>query len=520
MHVDARTPAFARRVGTVALVGVTVAAATGLARGLPDPELMANLDNSCLQFSEDGGQIWGDVSVVQLDSSFTPVPGGEYLQADFLARNNCATPASLQVYAGMWDVAAGASATWRTDLAGAAGSPVTLTGPSTQADWGVLIGETSAPRGQEIPVRLYLGIPAGETMQNYSVNPGWAFSLEATAPTEAPDAPTDLEVQPGSPTTDDPVTVTGNAEPGSQVNVLVDGEVVCTTTATDEGTFSCDLGELPEGTHVITATATNSVGTSDPSAPVSVTVRDPDSGGGTPWWGSLGDLFGFGSLAGIIGLVFGSLGSLGSLFDGGSLGSLGSSGGSGSLGSGSLGSSDDDETTPPAPGSGGSNAGSSWGSNAGSGTGSGSTSNATGHSTGGANGAPAGGGQAAGRGQGTGGNQGAGQSGTGGSGASAGGDGNGTAQGQAAGGGSGGSGGSQGSGGSEAGYLSDQTLGLGAHAPGGGTAPAETGYAGGTTPRQTGAVGTGSLGGTGSVSLGSVEGLILLGGPTIRGVPG
>ncbi|MGX1770341.1 Ig-like domain-containing protein, partial [Dietzia sp. NPDC055343] len=262
--------------------------------------------------------------MVTLDDSFVPVPGGEYLQGDFLARNRCDAPASLQVYAGAWELTDGGSGVWRADLGDAAGSPVALTGPYTQDDWGVLINEAPALTDQVIPVTLYIGIPAGETAQSYSINPAWSFSLEPTDVVTVPDAPAGLQAQPGSPTTRDRVVVTGTAEPGSTVNVSVDGQVRCTTTATPEGRFSCDVGTLSRRNHQVSATASNSAGASDPANPLKVTVRNT----GPTGWGSLDDLLNWGSLGGL-----GSLGSVGSS-DFGS----GNSAGSGAVAGSSTGS--------------------------------------------------------------------------------------------------------------------------------------------------------------------------------------
>ncbi|MDV8002475.1 Ig-like domain-containing protein [Rhodococcus sp. IEGM 1408] len=470
MRLDARISATARRAGSVALVGVTVAAAAGFARGLPDPGLMANLNNTCLQFSQDGGTIWGDVSVITLDGTFVPAPGGEYLQGDFLARNICEATASLQVYAGRWDVSAGASGTWRTDLGGVEGAPVTLTGPATEADWGVLVGQTAAPRNEQIPVRLFLGIPAGETMQSYSINPGWAFSLEETEQPAIPSPPSALTAHPQSPTTSDRVTVSGTAEPDSTVEVTVDGVVRCATTASPAGTFSCDVGTLTRGTHQLSARATNVAGTSDPAAVVPVTVRAPSAG-----WGSLGVLLGLGALGSLAADSLGSLSSPGNLDTGPGVTGLGSPG------------------PGTAPSGGGSGAGSSPGGRSGS----------AGNVTSGGNSAATAAGTAPGTAPDTTGDQGSGQPASG-------------ADGSASGRSSG------------TGQLSGEALGIAPQPPGAGVGtagPAPSGAAAGAPAGPTAADGTGAaargagLGGTGSLgssgSLSSVDRLIHLGGPII-----
>lgn len=164
-------------MGTVALAGVVLVALT---RVLPDEKPMDDLNATCLQFSQDGGEYWGDVGEVAADDRVRPVPGGEYVHAAFLARNACDVPATLQVYAGRWHVSDAATGTWRAELAGTAGEPTDLTGPARQSDWGVLLAETAAPQGRVIPVRLLLGIPDAEVTQDYSITPGWALALEDT----------------------------------------------------------------------------------------------------------------------------------------------------------------------------------------------------------------------------------------------------------------------------------------------------------------------------------------------------
>lgn len=498
VHVDGKLVGAGRTLGALALIGAVSVVAIGVSRPLPDPHLMANLDNSCLQFSQDNGAVWGDISLVTLDESFAPVPGGEYLQGDFLVRNRCSESALLQVYAGAWDVTDGASGIWRADLNGTAGAPVTLTGPSRQEDWGVLISETSAPANQVIPVKLYLGIPAAETTQGYSINPAWAFSLEQVEPATVPDAPSGLQVQPGSPTTADRVTVTGTAEPGSTVDVTVDGQIRCTTTADQDGSFSCVVGTLSSGKHQVSATATNTVGTSAAADPVTVTVRSA----GPTGWGSLDDLFNWGSLGGL-----GSLGSVGSSDSGGSaagsavgsaagsttgsiaagsLGTLGSAatgsgaagpgaaepgdagpGGANTAGSGAVTAGGSGPGAPGAPGAGGT---AQAGAGAATAPGSGQGGGATGTGDGSPTGAGAGQGPLAGGPDGTSGAGGAtgapgpggpGQSGPGGGAAGAG-----TAGGQTPGAGTGAATGGQTAGGSPAGELSAGSLGLGSSAPG------------------------------------------------------
>lgn len=164
-------------MGSVAVAGVVL---VGLARVLPDEQVMADLTAVCLKFSGDGGELWGGVDQIRPDAAFRPVPGDEFVHAEFLARNSCDVPGTLTVYAGRWHVSDEATGTWRADLAGKIGEPTSLTGPARQSDWGVPLGETPVPPGGEVPVTLLLGLPADETIQDFVISPGWAFGLMDT----------------------------------------------------------------------------------------------------------------------------------------------------------------------------------------------------------------------------------------------------------------------------------------------------------------------------------------------------
>jgi MYXO-CTERM domain-containing protein len=74
-----------------------------------------------------------------------------------------------------------------------------------------------------------------------------------------------------SPTSDTTITVTGTAEPGATVAILVDGVQVATVVAAADGTFAAPL-VLVEGSQVITATASNAAGTSPESSARTVVV--------------------------------------------------------------------------------------------------------------------------------------------------------------------------------------------------------------------------------------------------------
>ncbi|MBH0162434.1 S8 family peptidase [Fictibacillus sp. 26RED30] len=75
----------------------------------------------------------------------------------------------------------------------------------------------------------------------------------------------------GSFTNEEKVTVTGNAAPTTTVEIYRDGEEVATAETTDEGTFSAEV-MLEEGANTLTAKAVTDSGSTDESAPVTVTL--------------------------------------------------------------------------------------------------------------------------------------------------------------------------------------------------------------------------------------------------------
>lgn len=76
-------------------------------------------------------------------------------------------------------------------------------------------------------------------------------------------------------------TFTGRAEPGSMVNVSVDGTSVCTATADAQGRFECAASEpLAPGNHTVSVQSTNSAGTtSSPTSGFVIDTRDLDGDG-------------------------------------------------------------------------------------------------------------------------------------------------------------------------------------------------------------------------------------------------
>jgi hypothetical protein len=95
-----------------------------------------------------------------------------------------------------------------------------------------------------------------------------------TIDTIAPPAPVITAPADGSTVADDTPAITGTAEPGSTVTVIIDGAPVGTTTADDTGAWIfTPTTPLADGEHTVTATATDEVGHISPeSAEISFTV--------------------------------------------------------------------------------------------------------------------------------------------------------------------------------------------------------------------------------------------------------
>src|SRR5207302_1551204 len=74
-------------------------------------------------------------------------------------------------------------------------------------------------------------------------------------------------------TADNTPDFTGTAEPGSTVTIYSDGVAVGSNVADDTGVWSFSTDTLSDGTHSITATATDAAGnTSSASGALSVTI--------------------------------------------------------------------------------------------------------------------------------------------------------------------------------------------------------------------------------------------------------
>ena len=127
--------------------------------------------------------------------------------------------------------------------------------------------------------------------------------------TEAPAAPAITSPDSGGTTTDRTPTITGTAEPGSQVIILIDGEQVGSTVADENGEFRFTLPDgLVLGAHEVAAIAVDEAGNrSGESSQVSFSVLGAradaglaDTGGPQGWIplvAALGVLAGAGILA-------------------------------------------------------------------------------------------------------------------------------------------------------------------------------------------------------------------------------
>jgi hypothetical protein len=107
--------------------------------------------------------------------------------------------------------------------------------------------------------------PAG----NVSPADSNAFAVDTTAPA----APVITGPADGSTITDTTPTITGTGEPGAEVEVTIDGDVIGTATVTPEGIWTLDATEpLADGVHDVEATQTDPAGNTSPADAVSFTL--------------------------------------------------------------------------------------------------------------------------------------------------------------------------------------------------------------------------------------------------------
>jgi len=96
----------------------------------------------------------------------------------------------------------------------------------------------------------------------------WTFTVDNTAPgTVVITAPADGSLTNAA----DPIAVSGTADPSTTIRVRKAGSTLAIGTANGSGAWSLNV-TLGDGTHVLTATSTDSAGNSSTSAPVSFTI--------------------------------------------------------------------------------------------------------------------------------------------------------------------------------------------------------------------------------------------------------
>ena len=228
-----------------------------------------------------GGLVSTDVTVLPLSVSATAPSGGIDCPPpapviDVPAEG--ATTGPLPTISGTSEPGAAVTLT----LDGAALAPVIADGGG---DWSFTV-----PPGSELAAGPH-DVTAAQTVNGAESpsTPVRAFSVDTTAP----DAPVVTDPADGSSTNDVTPTYAGTAEPGSTVEVFVDGSSIGTTTVDGAGDWSLDQpADLAEGEHEVYATATDAAGnvspdsatnafTIDVSAPAAPVITAPADGSST-----------------------------------------------------------------------------------------------------------------------------------------------------------------------------------------------------------------------------------------------
>jgi len=161
-----------------------------------------------------------------------------------------------------------------------AGSTVTVYNGSTSAGSTTAAGDGS----YSVTAPLALGPSTFHAVaSNGCGTSGDSNYVTVTRIQVAPSAPQIDSPANGTATTAVSVVVSGTAEPGSLVEVQLNGQPAGSVTVDSNGNFSLVVG-LPVGANTLTATATNAAGTSPSSSPVVVTRMlppPPEPGGGS-----------------------------------------------------------------------------------------------------------------------------------------------------------------------------------------------------------------------------------------------
>jgi MYXO-CTERM domain-containing protein len=146
---------------------------------------------------------------------------------------------------------------------------------------GVSIGTTTATAGGTWTFTPTVALADGpHTVRATATDAAGNTSLSSatntfTVDTVVPAAPVVLTPADGSTTSDNTPTYSGTAEPGSTVNVIVDGASVGTAIANAAGNWTLTpTGGLPGGSHTVLATATDAAGNTSPNSNTNTFVVD------------------------------------------------------------------------------------------------------------------------------------------------------------------------------------------------------------------------------------------------------
>jgi hypothetical protein len=113
-----------------------------------------------------------------------------------------------------------------------------------------------------------VNVEASDAAGNTATAGPRAFTVDSNAPTVTITSPVaDQEVADTTP------TVTGTAEPGAVVTIVIDGQVVGTATAGADGMWSFEVPALTPGTHTVEARTTDGAGNMGSSGSVSFEVK-------------------------------------------------------------------------------------------------------------------------------------------------------------------------------------------------------------------------------------------------------
>ena len=230
-------------------------------------------DGQTISFQVDGAEVGtGQVNNNQAVLEWTPTATGTYQVRAVYAGSDSVDGSQSDIVDVVVGLADTQTSTVTTSTDPVTGAPVTLTATISGGNQGVDVvfrdGTTNlctAPLGADGTAECQWTpdqIGAVNVIAHYAGD-------DATAPSQSPTAttvdvgqgdvaqPSDLAVTPANPTAADTVTVSGTAPAGSLVEVYTgDHAQQCSVTATADGTFTCDLGPLPVGTHTISAVAT------------------------------------------------------------------------------------------------------------------------------------------------------------------------------------------------------------------------------------------------------------------------